>query len=69
MSTFTRLDLSPASSVQELDGWTKKHYPGAMQTHYWSAQDYTPADELPYVGPILPGTDKISWQRVSTSGA
>ena len=30
-----------------------------MQTHYWSAQDYTPADELPYVGPILPGNDKI----------
>ena len=48
-------EKSPASSVQELAEWTKKHYPGAMQTHYWSAQDYTPADELPYVGPILPG--------------
>ena len=22
-------------------------------------KDYTPADELPYVGPILPGNDKI----------
>ena len=52
-------EKSPASSVQELDAWTKVHYPGAMQTHYWSAQDYTPADELPYVGPILPGNDKI----------
>ncbi len=52
-------EKSPASSVQELDEWTKKHYPGAMQTHYWSAQDYSPADELPYVGPILPGNDKI----------
>jgi glycine/D-amino acid oxidase-like deaminating enzyme len=52
-------EKSPASSVQELAEWTKKHYPGAMQTHYWSAQDYTPADELPYVGPILPGNDKI----------
>ncbi|MGV0801313.1 FAD-dependent oxidoreductase, partial [Mycolicibacterium elephantis] len=49
---------SPASSVQELDAWAKLHYPGAMQTNYWSAQDYTPIDELPYVGPILPGNDK-----------
>jgi glycine/D-amino acid oxidase-like deaminating enzyme len=52
-------EKSPAGSVQELDSWAKKNYPGAMQTHYWSAQDYTPVDELPYVGPILPGTDKI----------
>lgn len=52
-------EKNPASSVQELDAWTKLHYPGAMQTHYWSAQDYSPIDELPYVGPILPGNDKI----------
>lgn len=50
---------SPVLSVQELDAWAKLHYPGAMQTHYWSAQDYSPVDELPYVGPILPGNDKI----------
>jgi glycine/D-amino acid oxidase-like deaminating enzyme len=49
----------PASSVQELASWARRHYPGAMQTHYWSAQDYTPIDDLPYVGPILPGNDKI----------
>lgn len=52
-------EKSPSSSVQELDAWAKMHYPGAMQTHYWSAQDYSPIDELPYVGPILPGNDKI----------
>lgn len=52
-------EKSPSSSVSELDAWTKQHYPGAMQTHYWSAQDYSPIDELPYVGPILPGNDKI----------
>ncbi|GFG52983.1 FAD-dependent oxidoreductase [Mycolicibacterium agri] len=50
---------TPSSSVQELDAWAKMHYPGAMQTHYWSAQDYSPIDELPYVGPILPGNDNI----------
>jgi glycine/D-amino acid oxidase-like deaminating enzyme len=52
-------ERSPSSSVQELAAWARQHYPGAMQTHYWSAQDYTPADDLPYVGPILPGNDKI----------
>jgi glycine/D-amino acid oxidase-like deaminating enzyme len=52
-------EKNPSSSVQELDSWAKLHYPGAMQTHYWSAQDYTPADELPYVGPILPGSENI----------
>ncbi|MGV0743695.1 FAD-dependent oxidoreductase [Mycolicibacterium sp. XJ870] len=48
-----------AESVQELASWAKVHWPGATQTHYWSAQDYTPVDGLPYVGPILPGHDKI----------
>jgi glycine/D-amino acid oxidase-like deaminating enzyme len=52
-------EKSPSSSVQELAAWARQHFPGAMQTHYWSAQDYTPADDLPYVGPILPGNDKI----------
>jgi glycine/D-amino acid oxidase-like deaminating enzyme len=50
---------NPASSVRELASWARQHYPGAMQTHYWSAQDYSPVDDLPYVGPILPGNDKI----------
>lgn len=52
-------EKSPSCSVSDLDAWAKQHYPGAMQTHYWSAQDYTPDDELPFVGPILPGDNKI----------
>ncbi|ORA16806.1 FAD-dependent oxidoreductase [Mycobacterium asiaticum] len=50
---------SPTIALDELDKWTRKHYPGAVQTHYWSAQDYTPIDQLPYVGPILPNNEKI----------
>ncbi len=50
---------SPSASLEELSSWTSLHYPGARQTHFWSAQDYSPADELPYVGAILPGTDSI----------
>ena len=50
---------NPAKAVAELRAWAQTHYPGATQTHVWSAQDYTPADSLPYVGPILPGSNQI----------
>ncbi len=50
---------SPSKALAELSSWARVHYPGAVQTHFWSAQDYTPIDELPYVGPILPGNEKI----------
>lgn len=48
---------SARTSYDELVGWAKRHFPGAQPTHYWSAQDYVPVDELPYVGPLLPGSD------------
>ncbi len=50
---------SPTGELDELASWTQTHFPGAVQTHFWSAQDYTPIDRLPYVGPILPGNDSI----------
>jgi glycine/D-amino acid oxidase-like deaminating enzyme len=50
---------SPSKTLEELSSWARKHYPGAVQTHFWSAQDYTPIDQLPYVGPILPNSEKI----------
>ncbi len=50
---------SARTSYDELVGWTRRHFPGAEPTHYWSAQDYVPVDELPYVGPLLPGVDRF----------
>ncbi|BBX61677.1 FAD-dependent oxidoreductase [Mycobacterium saskatchewanense] len=50
---------SPSKDLEELSSWTRQHYPGAEQTHFWSAQDYTPIDDLPYVGPILPNNESI----------
>jgi glycine/D-amino acid oxidase-like deaminating enzyme len=50
---------SPAAALEELSNWARVHYPGAVRTHYWSAQDYTPIDESPYVGPILPNSESI----------
>src|SRR5882757_5591771 len=52
-------EKSPSKALEELSAWARMHYPGAVQTHFWSAQDYTPIDDLPYVGPILPNSDKI----------
>ena len=49
----------PKKAVTELERWAALHYPGAVRTHYWSAQDYHPADELPYVGPLLPKLESI----------
>jgi glycine/D-amino acid oxidase-like deaminating enzyme len=50
---------SPTAELNELSSWVQTHYPGAVATHHWSAQDYTPVDRLPYVGPVLPGDEKI----------
>ncbi|PQM46679.1 D-amino acid dehydrogenase [Mycobacterium talmoniae] len=52
-------EQNPSQALQELASWTRTHYPGAVQTHFWSAQDYIPIDELPYVGPILPGNEQV----------
>lgn len=45
--------------VEDLIHWTRTYFPGARPTHTWSAQDYSAIDELPYVGPLLPGDDRI----------
>ncbi|KAA1433044.1 FAD-dependent oxidoreductase [Mycolicibacter arupensis] len=49
----------PGEALAELESWTVSHYPGAVRTHLWSAQDYAPVDELPFVGPLLPGSETL----------
>lgn len=48
-----------APRLDALREWTAEHYPAAIETHAWSAQDYIPAHSLPVVGPLLPGHDEI----------
>jgi glycine/D-amino acid oxidase-like deaminating enzyme len=43
--------------VEELRTWTHNHWPDAVETHAWSAQDYLPHHALPFAGPVLPGSD------------
>lgn len=50
------------SELSHLDGlrdWTLGYYPDAVETHAWSAQDYVTHHGLPFVGPILPGSDRL----------
>lgn len=39
-----------ASLVSDLDDWTVRHFPGAVRTHAWSAQDYASVNKIPFVG-------------------
>jgi glycine/D-amino acid oxidase-like deaminating enzyme/nitrite reductase/ring-hydroxylating ferredoxin subunit len=47
---------SEAQHLNDLRRWAQEHFPGAVETHAWSAQDYGTPDELPIYGP-LPGAD------------
>ena len=44
---------SEVVKVDDLRAWTAEHFPGAVETHAWSAQDYRSHDGIPYVG-LLP---------------
>lgn len=42
--------------LEELRSWTRRYWPDAVETHAWSAQDYRPHHELPFAGPLVPGS-------------
>ena len=50
---------SATQHLDDLRGWTHAHFPGAVETHAWSAQDYVTTSALPYVGPVLPGAEHL----------
>ena len=50
---------SELEHVERLRAWTAEHFPGAVETHAWSAQDYSPHDGLPFVGPVPRGGGHI----------
>ena len=50
------------SELEHLDGlraWTERYFPGAVETHAWSAQDYRSHDGIPYVGHLPRGGGHI----------
>jgi glycine/D-amino acid oxidase-like deaminating enzyme/nitrite reductase/ring-hydroxylating ferredoxin subunit len=51
--------VSEQQRIDQLRQWTAEHFPGAEETHAWSAQDYVPHHALPFVGPVLPGREEV----------
>lgn len=50
---------SAAAHADGLVRWTQRIFPGAEPVARWSAQDYHPIGQLPYVGPLLPRRDRV----------
>ncbi|MFC8384515.1 FAD-dependent oxidoreductase [Nocardia sp. NPDC057272] len=50
---------SEADHARELLDWTNRWFPGAQLLDRWSAQDYHPISELPYVGAVQLGADEV----------
>ena len=51
--------VTTSKRVEELRHWTLEHWPDAVETHAWSAQDYEPHHGLPFAGPVLPGSADV----------
>ncbi len=50
---------SELGHVDQLREWTQRWFPGAVETHRWSAQDYQSYDAMPVVGPMARGRGRI----------
>ena len=67
---------SELEHLNELRAWTAEHFPGAAETHWWSAQDYRPNDAVPSVGTvnlsggrIYVGTGYSKWGMTNAGAA
>ncbi len=50
---------SELEHLERLRTWVAHHFPGARETHAWSAQDYRSHDGIPYVGALPRGGGRI----------
>jgi hypothetical protein len=44
---------SPRALVDDLDAWTRTHFPGSELVFSWASQDYETANRVPFVG-VMP---------------
>ncbi len=50
---------SELQHLMDLREWAEKYFPGAEETHAWSAQDYRSHDGIPFVGQLPRGGGRI----------
>lgn len=50
---------STLAHYDALRSWTHEHFPGAEETHHWSAQDYQGHDGIPSMGTLPRGGGRI----------
>jgi nitrite reductase/ring-hydroxylating ferredoxin subunit len=44
---------------EALEGWARERFPVRSVDYRWSAQDYLPADSVPYIGRMIPGYGRL----------
>jgi glycine/D-amino acid oxidase-like deaminating enzyme/nitrite reductase/ring-hydroxylating ferredoxin subunit len=44
---------------QALERWAHERFPVRLVDYRWSAQDYLPADNVPYIGRLIPGYGRL----------
>jgi glycine/D-amino acid oxidase-like deaminating enzyme/nitrite reductase/ring-hydroxylating ferredoxin subunit len=44
---------------QALEGWAHERFAVRAVDYRWSAQDYLPADDVPYIGQLIPGYGRL----------
>ncbi len=49
----------PRARVAALDRWTRRHFPVTARRRVSAAQDYVTDTDLPFVGPAVPGDDRV----------
>lgn len=52
-------DPDTTKRYEALESWAHDQFGGGKPTFRWSAQDYQPADGVPYIGRLAPGTDHL----------
>ena len=55
----TGQDDETEARYQAIEAWARERFGVTSIDHRWSAQDYMPADGIPYVGRAAPGNDRI----------